>query len=999
MKRIVIDCRYLQQNGSNETAQLALELVRRFRDQHLIGIVDDSDPSGIASVRQLFSKANIAEIRRWKSLNSPTSQEWRASVNDAVREQLIASLRPDLLLILTSANHVVTNTPSSKLTSWKTLYCNLDPSPGMAAKSHPTAKAEGGRQPVITDESGAAVSLDLLLSSHPKQEPSSKIKLAFVAPLPPARTGIAYYAVDMAFALQDYYDVTVIVNDEQLDSVSGNQLNVRGVSWWKENRESFERLIYNLGNSPFHEHVLEMSDTENGVCILHDFYLGDLMYYHDAVHGKAFHERLYSDHGYAPLKQLTEEREPHGILGEYPLNRSVIENARGVVVHSDFAKNLGRSWFGDQNVAEWTVLPLLRQSIDGLKRDEARRALGIDENEFVVCSFGLVSQNKHAHTLIAAWQSCTSSKAPATSRLVFVGDIPDSTYGNHIRQLAGDINGVRVELTGWTDTDRYNLYLAAADVAVQLRTSTRGETSAAALDTMKCGLPTIINRNGSLAELPDDAVMALPDEFSIEELATALDTLFHNAEMRRKIGCSASAYVANNHSAAAAAQALFEAVERQYKLGDFNIDNAVLELMERLPSTDYAQEAARCLARTIRPKGRRAAFFIDVSAIVRNDIKTGIQRVVRCIIRQMISRKDCPYTFYPVYLSDDDGYWKYRHAKRWMYKDLDIDFASINDEIIDYFEGDLLLIADFTGLMIKAAADAGIYTDMRAAGVRISTIVYDILPLKFPQYFPFDAAPHDKWLTTVVEVSDRAICISHSVAEDVRKWLDDRGALTKTEIDFFHLGADIEGLQTAHSIAGDRKELFSRLGRTRFFLTVGTIEPRKQHTQLLDAFEELWATGSDAELVIVGKLGWMVEDLEKRLDNHKERGKRLHWLHGISDAELNILYRDAACLIFPSVDEGFGLPLIEAAQHGAPIIARDIPVFREVAGEHAFYFSGTTGKDLAASIRSWIALYKEDNHPKSVDMPWLSWAESADQLLNAVLRPPTDDHDASAETR
>ena len=66
-----------------------------------------------------------------------------------------------------------------------------------------------------------------------------------------------------------------------------------------------------------------------------------------------------------------------------------------------------------------------------------------------------------------------------------------------------------------------------------------------------------------------------------------------------------------------------------------------------------------------------------------------------------------------------------------------------------------------------------------------------------------------------------------------------------------------------------------------------------------------------------------------------------------------------SCLISPSEGEGFGLPLIEAAQHATPIIARDIPVFREVAGDHAFYFDGLEASALADAIHQWLALWRQ----------------------------------------
>lgn len=95
------------------------------------------------------------------------------------------------------------------------------------------------------------------------------------------------------------------------------------------------------------------------------------------------------------------------------------------------------------------------------------------------------------------------------------------------------------------------------------------------------------------------------------------------------------------------------------------------------------------------------------------------------------------------------------------------------------------------------------------------------------------------------------------------------------------------------------------------------------------------------------------------------------------------LYTSASALLMASEGEGFGLPLAEAARHGLPIIARDLAVFREVAGEHAFYFSGTDSMQLAMALRRWLELYRRREHPKPA--PPATWRESAQELLHIVL--------------
>ena len=173
---------------------------------------------------------------------------------------------------------------------------------------------------------------------------------------------------------------------------------------------------------------------------------------------------------------------------------------------------------------------------------------------------------------------------------------------------------------------------------------------------------------------------------------------------------------------------------------------------------------------------------------------------------------------------------------------------------------------------------------------------------------------------------------------------------------------------------------------------VSTVEPRKGHEQVLDAFEQLWDSGFDANLVIVGKQGWHVEALINRLRTHPEVGGRLLWLEGVSDEFLGQIYSTSTCLIVASKGEGFGLPLIEAAQHGLPIIARDLPVFREVAGDHAYYFNGQQAPELARTISEWKKHYEQGTHPHSESMPWLTWKQSADQLANILLPTTVFNH-------
>jgi glycosyltransferase involved in cell wall biosynthesis len=256
-----------------------------------------------------------------------------------------------------------------------------------------------------------------------------------------------------------------------------------------------------------------------------------------------------------------------------------------------------------------------------------------------------------------------------------------------------------------------------------------------------------------------------------------------------------------------------------------------------------------------------------------------------------------------------------------------------------------------------------------------------------PQYFPPGAdTPFVNWLEVVAE-SDGAVCISKSVAAELATWVEHRQENPRRSfaIDWFHLGADVENTHPTRGLPPEAQSTLAQLEARPSFLMVGTMEPRKSHKQVLDAFEQLWHDGLDINLVIVGKQGWMVDELASRLRVHPELRNRLFWLEGISDDYLERIYTACTSLIAASRGEGFGLPLIEAANHKLHIIARDIPVFREVAGGHAYYFDAADAQGLAQAIEQWLALYRDGRQPRSDNISWLTWDESARQLRQAIL--------------
>ena len=823
---------------------------------------------------------------------------------------------------------------------------------------------------------------------------SPRPRLAYVSPLPPEKSGIAGYSADLLPELARHYEIDVIIDQNDIsDTWILENCSVRSVSWFVDNSDKYERVLYHFGNSYFHQHMFDLLKKIPGVVVLHDFFLAHV-YAHIEGTGyqlDAWSKALYFSHGYKALKERFQDLDAAKVIWNYPCNLDVIQSALGVIVHSEHPRKLADHWFGPTTSEGWVKVPLLRLSKGQFNKAEARSRLNLDNNDFVVCSFGLLGPAKLNHRLLNAWLQSTISRS-TNSKLIFVGENIHDKYGEDLLDRVS-LSGIenRIHITGWTDSDMFNLYLAAADVAVQLRNNSRGETSAAVLDCMNYGLATIVNAHGSMADLSDDSVFKISDQFSDLELTAALESLFDNPTKLHQMGLRAQHIIQTLHSPPTCADQYAHSIEVMYRTAASGVHSLINALT--LANTSKNNQGAlidlsESIAQSISPKPAIPQLFVDISELVIVDYKTGIQRVVLSILKELLTNPPKGYRVEPVYANFSGK--GYRYARKYTMQMLNCPISSLSDDFIEYSNCDIFLGLDLSHNI--TLANEKFYQKMRLFGVKVHFVVYDLLPLKFPHFWnPIHKIDefHHNWLK-LVSNTDGAICISNTVADELFEWVSTYGPkrLRPFKIGWFHLGADIETSRPSTLISIDELNFIKSFKLSHNFLMVGTIEPRKGYEQCLAAFERLWDQGVEVNLVIVGKQGWMVESLVIKIRKHPKLGKQLFWLEAISDAYLEKVYDACNCLIAASYGEGFGLPLIEAAQNELPIIARDIPVFREVAGEFAFYFSGTEADDLVNAINIWLALYDKNLHPSSTNMPWLNWRESTKNLMESIIGNP-----------
>lgn len=819
---------------------------------------------------------------------------------------------------------------------------------------------------------------------------SSRPRLAYISPLPPEKSGIADYSSELLPELSRYYQIDVIVNQPEItDPWIKANCPVRSLDWFVENAWRYNRTLYHLGNSHFHIHMFDLLEQCPGVVVLHDFYLSGVLAYMEMhnVKPNAWTNALYLSHGYPAVRRRFQAEDVGDVIWHYPSNLPVLQQALGVIVHSHFSTELARSWYGPELAADWYVIPHLRALAHGFDRVAARQALGLNEEDFVVCSFGLLGPSKLNHRLLAAWLASPMAKKK-NCWLIFVGENHSGEYG---RELLDTIRrsgcGDRIKITGFAPHLLYKQYLAAADVAVQLRTFSRGETSGTVLDCMSYGLPTVVNAHGSLAELPADCVVMLPDKFTDGQLLSVLEVLWRDLCKRRVLGERARNYIVNHHNPRRIVDLFAQAIEEIYK-GSTVIRQCVMKDIATLEGTPTDEnlwvKLATALSENLPLLQSQKQLLVDISELVQRDAKSGIQRVVRSVLNVLLEHPPAGFRVEPVYATEESSY---RYARKFTLKLLDCPQDLLPDEPVEFHQGDVFLGLDLQPLIVPQQIE--FLKKARLKQIKILFVVYDLLPVLRPDCF-IDGAEelYIRWLNFIAQ-GDGALCISRAVADELVAWLDavQPERQRPFHIGWFHLGADIESSVPTTGMPAGFAEQLAQIRSRPSILMVGTVEPRKGYAQALGAFELLWAAGAEVNLVIVGKQGWMVEALVERLKFHPEAGRRLFWYQGISDEALLKLYEIATGVLMASEGEGFGLPLIEAAQHGLPILARDIPVFREVAGEFARYFSGHTSQDLAKALQRWMEELRMGTAPSSQGMPWQTWAESTKQIIGLLTDP------------
>ncbi|TPJ32819.1 glycosyltransferase family 1 protein [Mesorhizobium sp. B2-8-3] len=281
--------------------------------------------------------------------------------------------------------------------------------------------------------------------------------------------------------------------------------------------------------------------------------------------------------------------------------------------------------------------------------------------------------------------------------------------------------------------------------------------------------------------------------------------------------------------------------------------------------------------------------------------------------------------------------------------------------------------------------------EARLAGAKLIVLLNDIIPIQFPEWYkPHDVKRFTDYVNLAFGLADRFILTSRCVTTDVEDYAAKLG-VHLPELKQVPLGCDSARESKADGGLPDGIET------DRYILFVSTIEPRKNHSLLMDVWRRIVLDGTVArsgmKLVFVGRSGWMVDGILAKLHSHPDYGRSLVHLDNVDDATLSRLYRNSAFCVYPSLYEGYGLPPVEALAYGKALIASTGGAIAEVVGSSGLCLDPLDVEGWENAMREWITspAARAPYEAKAREFVARGWEQAGRETLEATLAPFPDE--------
>jgi glycosyltransferase involved in cell wall biosynthesis len=446
----------------------------------------------------------------------------------------------------------------------------------------------------------------VLDSQLPPQNINNKRRISFFTPLPPLQSGIADYSLDIIKALSLYCLIDVFIDTGyKINCSLPDTVNVFPHTEFKHRTNQYEKIVYQLGNSDFHVYMWDYIQTYPGIIVLHDFNLHGILYNVCFGYGKTnfdmYRNALQYDFDTATVDTYINDL-ASGICGpkyyDMEVNGFLTNYADMIIVHSHASKIKLLESDISKNIDVIQHYCYIKSQINTeelkIKYDLA--------NTMVFAAFGQVHFTKRVVPIIKAFKKLT--EIYDNIKLIFAGRLLEPSDKDMDIILAE--NGLldKVITTGYIDLETMEEYMDLSDICLNLRHPYNGETSGSLMRLLGKGKPVIINDVGSFGELPDGAVLKIPNAKHLAELKEiecifkAMEKLINSNE-REKLSTAALQYSKKNLDINLIAKHYYDSIFADNKINLINNDLLNNILKNEIISKGYTDDQIKKLSYTL----------------------------------------------------------------------------------------------------------------------------------------------------------------------------------------------------------------------------------------------------------------------------------------------------------------------------------------------------------------------------------------------------------------
>lgn len=373
------------------------------------------------------------------------------------------------------------------------------------------------------------------------------MKIALFSPVKPIKSGIADYTEELLPYLSKYLkiDLYIAANITPSSPTIDKYCQIKEFQIKNFNPAEYHQIVYHFGNS-YHsnQYIYQALSNFPGIIILHDyillgFYTERFFAHKDSSQFQNLLVKYYQKKGQQIAEELASRlpvpiwNRPEGI--NYPMNNEIISSAKGLIVHSNFVKNKIRKKYS----LPIAVIPHHNHEEETFDNQETRKYLGLRKDDILICSAGFINQNKRFHIVIPALLELNNKKI----KYLIIGKDQSNILKRLLRTPQPNLI-----IKGYLPLKEMERYISAADICINLRFPTMGESSGSLLRMMGYQKPILVSDCGSYSEFPAYSMIKINTDIYEKELFKAyINELVKNKDLRISLGKEAYQYVKSEH--------------------------------------------------------------------------------------------------------------------------------------------------------------------------------------------------------------------------------------------------------------------------------------------------------------------------------------------------------------------------------------------------------------------------------------------------------------------